>query len=130
MARRAAPCAWPWWHRRLASSGFLPHCAVVVTHGGYGSVMACLDAGVPMVVIPLAGGDQAGNAERCAALGVARVVPADQRTPEVIRAAVRDVLGDPRYSENASRLQEQIHALPGPEHAVGLLERLAVAAGQ
>ena len=83
-----------------------------------------------MVVIPLAGGDQAGNAERCAALGVARVVPADQRTPEVIRAAVRDVLGDPRYRENASRLQEQIQALPGPEHAVGLLEQLPVDAGQ
>ena len=107
----------------------LPRCDVVITHGGYGSVMACLDAGVPMVVIPLAGGDQAGNAERCAALGVARVVAADQRTPEVIRAAVRDVLGDPRYRENARRLRDYIRALPGPDHAVRLLERLAVTTG-
>ena len=87
--------------------------------------MACLDAGVPMVVIPLAGGDQAGTAERCAALGVARVVAADRRTPEAIREAVRDVLGDAGYRENAGRLREQIRALPGPEHGVGLLERLA-----
>ena len=84
--------------------------------------MACLDAGVPMVIIPLAGGDQAGNADRCAALGVARIVPADQRTPEVIRDAVRDVLGDPRYREHAHQLQQQIRALPGPKRAVGLLE--------
>jgi MGT family glycosyltransferase len=116
--------------RYLPHALLLPRCDVVITHGGYGSVMACLSAGVPMVVIPLAGGDQVGNASRCAALGVARVVPSDQRTPEVIRAAVRDVLGDPRYREQAGRLREQIRALPGPDHAVGLLERLPVDAGR
>jgi MGT family glycosyltransferase len=108
----------------------LPRCDVVITHGGYGSVMACLDAGVPMVVIPLAGGDQTGNADRCAALGVARVVPADQRTPEVIRAAVRDVLADPRYRANAERLREQIRSLPGLDQAVDLLEQLPISAEQ
>jgi MGT family glycosyltransferase len=112
--------------RYLSHTLLLPRCDLVITHGGYGSVMACLDAGVPMVIIPLAGGDQAGNAERCAALGVARVVTADQRTPKMIGAAVRDVLGDRRYREHARQLREQIRALPGPEHAVGLLEQLAV----
>jgi MGT family glycosyltransferase len=116
--------------RYLPHKLLLPRCEVVITHGGYGSVMACLAAGVPMVVIPLAGGDQAGNAERCAALGVARVVAADQRTPEVIREAVRDILGDPRYREQASRLRDQIRALPGSEHAVSLLEQLPVTAGR
>jgi MGT family glycosyltransferase len=112
--------------RYLSHALLLPHCDLVITHGGYGSVMACLVAGVPMVVIPLAGGDQVGNAARCAALGVAQVVPPDQRTPEVIRAAVRDVMDDPRYRECAGRLREQIQALPGPEYAVGLLEQLSV----
>ncbi len=79
-----------------------------------------------MVAIPLAGGDQAGNARRCAALGVARVVAPDGRTPEAIREAVVDVLGDPRYRENAERLRREIRTLPEPEHAVGLLERLAI----
>jgi MGT family glycosyltransferase len=116
--------------RYLPHALLLPRCDVVITHGGYGSVMACLDAGVPMVVIPLAGGDQAGNADRCAALGVARVVPSDQHTPEAIRAAVRDVLADSRYRENAERLREQIRALPGPNYAVGLLEQLPISAEQ
>ena len=116
--------------RYLPHALLLPRCDLVVTHGGYGSLMACLDAGVPMVVIPLAGGDQAGNAERCAALGVARVVTAERRTPEAIRDAVRAVVGDVGYRENAGRLREQIRGLPGPEQAVDLLERLAGDAGR
>jgi MGT family glycosyltransferase len=114
--------------RYLPHALLLPRCDLVITHGGYGSVMSCLEAGVPMVVIPLAGGDQAGNAARCASLGVARVVPADQRTPEVIRAAVRDVLHDRHYRQHARRLQEQLRALPGPAQAVGLLEQLVISA--
>lgn len=115
--------------RYLPHDLLLPRCDVVVTHGGYGSVMACLDAGVPMVVIPLAGGDQVGNADRCAALGVARVVAADKRTPATIRAAVRDILADTRYRENARRLRDQIRGLPRPEQAVSLLARLVAATG-
>jgi MGT family glycosyltransferase len=111
--------------RYLPHAALLPRCDAVVTHGGFGSVMACLEAGVPMVVIPLAGGDQAGNAQRCAALGVARVVPADQRTPEAIRDALRGVLAEPSYRENTIRMRDELARLPGPEQAVGLLERLA-----
>jgi UDP:flavonoid glycosyltransferase YjiC (YdhE family) len=88
--------------------------------------MACFEEGLPMVAIPLAGGDQAGNARRCADLGVARVVAPDERTPEAIREAVLDVLRNPRYRENAEHLRREIRALPEPEHAVELLERLAL----
>jgi MGT family glycosyltransferase len=115
--------------RYLPHTPLLPRCDVVITHGGYGSVMACLGAGVPMVVIPLAGGDQVGNARRCAELGAGRVVPADQRMPELIRTAVREVLGDPCYREHAEQLRDQIRALPGPERTVTLLEQLAAAGG-
>ncbi len=38
--------------RYLPHAQLLPRCDVAITHGGYGSVMACLAAGVPMVVIP------------------------------------------------------------------------------
>jgi hypothetical protein len=41
------------------------------------------------------------------------------------RAAVREVLSNPRYRENAARLQQEIQLLPGPEFAVQLLEKLA-----
>ena len=36
------------------------------------------------------------------------------------------VLDDPAYRTAAGRMRDEIAALPGPEHAVALLERLAV----
>ena len=41
----------------------LPHCAAVVTHGGHGTVIKALAAGVPLVVVPQ-GRDQPDNAAR------------------------------------------------------------------
>jgi UDP:flavonoid glycosyltransferase YjiC (YdhE family) len=38
--------------------------------------------------------------------------------------AVTEVLSDPSYREAAVRLREEFAALPGPEHAVALLEQL------
>lgn len=108
-------------HRTL-----LPRCDLVITHGGFGTIMGCLAAGVPMVVIPVQG-DQPRNARRCADLGVGRVVGPDERTPETIRVAARTVLGDPAYRRNAAQLQEEIASLPGMDAAVVLLEQLASA---
>jgi UDP:flavonoid glycosyltransferase YjiC (YdhE family) len=85
--------------------------------------MAGLEQGLPMVAVPLAG-DQPSNAQRCCELGVARVIGPDQRTPEAFRRAVREVLRNPAYRENAARLRQEIQLLPGPENAVQLLERL------
>ena len=86
--------------------------------------MACLCVGVPMIVLPV-NADQPRNARRCADLGVARVVGPDERTPEAIRAATQTVLRDPAYRANAERVRDEIAAMPGPELAVELLERLA-----
>ncbi|MCA1740568.1 MAG: glycosyltransferase [Actinobacteria bacterium] len=112
--------------RYIPHTLLLPQCDTVVTHGGFSSVMACFEEGLPMVAIPLAGGDQAGNGRRCAALGVARVVAPAERTPEAIREAVLDVLRNSRYRKNAEHLRREIQTLPEPEHAVELLERLAL----
>jgi UDP:flavonoid glycosyltransferase YjiC (YdhE family) len=110
--------------RYIPLSLLLPHCDLVVTSGGSGTVMATLAAGVPLVVLPL-GADQPLNAARCAALGVAQVIDAAALTPAAVRQAASTVLGDPIFRRNARRLQAEIAALPGPDHAVGLLERLA-----
>ncbi|MCA1729584.1 MAG: glycosyltransferase, partial [Actinobacteria bacterium] len=112
--------------RYIPHTLLLPQCDTVVTHGGFSSVMACFEEGLPMVAIPLAGGDQAGNGRRCAALGVARVVAPAERTPEAIREALLDVLRNSRYRKNAEHLRREIQTLPEPEHAVELLERLAL----
>jgi MGT family glycosyltransferase len=109
--------------RYIPQSLLFPHCDVVLTHGGSGTVMAALAHGLPLVVVPISA-DQPQNAARCAALGVGRVVEARDATPEAVRDAVRAVLTYPIYRRSAELLRDEIEALPGPEHAVALLEQL------
>jgi UDP:flavonoid glycosyltransferase YjiC (YdhE family) len=101
----------------------LPRCAVVVTHGGFSSVLGALVCGVPLVILA-DGADRSVNARRAEALGAAIALDEQRRTPEAIRAAVRTVLQDPSYRECARRVQAEIAALPGPVRGVELLEQL------
>jgi len=107
-------------HRAL-----LPRCDLVVSHGGFSTIMSSLAAGVPLVVIPVQG-DQPRNARRCADLGVGRMVVPEERESGTIQEAVRAVLADSAYRINAQLLREEIATLPGTDHAVALLEQLAV----
>jgi UDP:flavonoid glycosyltransferase YjiC (YdhE family) len=95
----------------------------LITHGGFNSVKEALAVGVPMVICPIAG-DQPYCAKRCEALGVARVITPNGRTPEAIRAAVRAVLSNSSYRHNAARIRDEIHALPPVDAAIGMLEQL------
>lgn len=110
--------------RFVAQSALLPRCAAVVSHAGSGSVIGALAQGLPAVLIPL-GADQPYNAARCAALGAAVVLDALAATPEDVRVAVEAVLREPGYRHAAERIRDESAALPEPEHAVALLERLA-----
>lgn len=110
--------------RYIPQAQLLPHCRLVVSHGGSGSVIGALAHGLPMVVIPI-GADQPRNAQRCRDLHVARVLHALEATPDSVRAATSDVLADPTYRLSAEGMRDEIAALPGPDHAVTLLERLA-----
>jgi UDP:flavonoid glycosyltransferase YjiC (YdhE family) len=47
-------------------------------------------------------------------------------TPEALRAAVDEVLGDPRYRENAGRIAGKLAAAPGPAGAADHIEALAI----
>jgi UDP:flavonoid glycosyltransferase YjiC (YdhE family) len=110
--------------RYVPQAVLLPHCHLVISHGGSGSVMSALAYGLPMVLIPM-GADQPLNAARCEALGVAQVLDAVAATPQMVREAVSRVLEDSTYRQTAERIRDEIAALPGPEHAIMLLERLA-----
>ncbi|GAB2606111.1 glycosyltransferase [Pseudactinotalea suaedae] len=83
-----------------------PHVSVVITHGGHGTVMKALAAGVPMVVLPH-GRDQADNAMRLTRRGAAVTVPR-RATTQQISAAVHRVLRDPGYRQAAERLGEHV----------------------
>jgi UDP:flavonoid glycosyltransferase YjiC (YdhE family) len=109
--------------RYIPQSALLPRCDVVVSHGGAGSTIGALAAGLPSVLLPM-GADQPLNAARARALGVAVALDVMRATPNEVRAAVETVLGDPRYRAAAERVRDEIAALPGPEAAVAALERI------
>jgi UDP:flavonoid glycosyltransferase YjiC (YdhE family) len=109
--------------RFLDQGAVLPQCDLVVSHAGSGTIVGALAHGLPMLLLPM-GADQPLNADRCAALGVARILDPLHATPAEIRDAASDLLGTPRYRAAASRLQQEIAALPAIETALPLLERL------
>ena len=110
--------------RYIPQGALLPHCALIVQQGGFGTTTGALAAGLPMVLIPL-NTDQLHDAACCAALGVGRVIGPEERTPEAVRAAVRAVFAEPTYRATAEQLRDEMATMPGPEYGVALLERLA-----
>jgi UDP:flavonoid glycosyltransferase YjiC (YdhE family) len=114
--------------RYIPQSVLLPHCELVVSHAGSGSVVGALAHGLPMVLLPI-GADQPFNAARCEDLHVGRVLNPIEATEEDVQLAVLDVLSDATYRQNARRVEAEIAALPDPEYGVRLLERLAEQSG-
>jgi UDP:flavonoid glycosyltransferase YjiC (YdhE family) len=103
----------------------LPHAAALICHGGSGTVIGGLAAGVPMVVTPV-GADQPENARRIEAVG-AGIAVAD-RDPASIRAALERALTDPAMRAGAGRLAAEIAATPDVDAAVTMMTGFARAA--
>ena len=109
----------PW----VPYSQLFPKTDLVVTHGGGGTVIAALAAGLPMVVLPLMW-DQADNAQRVVEAGAGVRLSAESCTPTRLRAAVAEVLSEPSYRRNAQRLADSLACYGGPDQAAELLEQL------
>lgn len=110
--------------RYLPQAALFPRCHAVVSHGGSGTVIGALAAGLPQVLLAM-GADQPLNAARCQALGAGISLDPVRATPNAIRDAVAAVLDEPSYQQAAERVRDEIASLPEPSAAVPLLERLA-----
>ena len=98
--------------------------SLLVFHGGSGTMLAGLAAGVPLVILPIAA-DQPENAERCRAAGVARVLPPDDRGAGAVGDAAAAMLGDAAFRAAAAVARDQIAAMPAPADVLPALEALA-----
>lgn len=103
----------------------LPHCDLMVMHGGSNSLLEAIDLGLPLVLVPLIA-DQFFNAHIAQSIGLAQVIQLEHLTPETIQAAVVQVLATPSYRQTAARLQTEMRALPDQNRAIELLEQLAI----
>jgi MGT family glycosyltransferase len=125
------PSAWPALppnvhvERWVPQQDVLAHAAAMVCHGGTGTVLGGLAAGVPMVVVPQFA-DQPDNAERVAAVGAGISVGNGDTAPataQELRTAVAAVLTEPSYRKAAGAMAEEIAALPPVDEAVSFLAR-------
>jgi len=84
----------------------LRHAAAVVTHGGHGTVVKALAAGVPMVLLPH-GRDQGDTAVRVTERG-AGIALKRTAQPKAIAAAITEVLQNPSFRASARQLGESV----------------------
>src|SRR5215831_3245528 len=101
----------------------LPHCSAVITHGGHGTVMKALIAGVPLILVPL-GRDQPDNAARVIHAG-AGVRLRKNTSADALRAAIGRVTEDPRYRTAARRMAARLAAERDDNRAIDELEQVA-----
>ncbi len=109
--------------RYIPQSLLLRHCDLMVMHGGSNSLLAALDCGLPLVVVPLIA-DQFFNAEIAQRLDLGQVIQREQLAPTRIRMVVDEVLTNPRYRQAVGRLQTEMQALPDQHYAVESVERV------
>ena len=142
--RRGNLQVFPW----VPGAAMVARADVVLFHGGYGTLMETVQAGVPSVVLPFHT-EQEGNGRRLEQNGMAEVLaPADgdlipvetrwaggrltalicrqwQLQPQQVRAAVAAVLGDGHYKTNALRLRSAQAAYGGVSLALSMIADLA-----
>jgi UDP:flavonoid glycosyltransferase YjiC (YdhE family) len=120
--------------RYLPQSLLFPRCDLVITHGGINTILGALSHGVPLLVVPISA-HHPFHAARITALSLGKALRrADRTAPaaagtelsaSAVREAVREILRSSEIRANARQIAEEMAALPGVDHAVELLERLA-----
>lgn len=102
----------------------LPHVSVMVTNGGYGGVQIALANGVPLVVAG-ASEDKPEVANRVLWSGTGINLKTGTPTVEQVREAVKQILAEPSYRQNAEAIQIKMLERSAATEASILIERLA-----
>jgi UDP:flavonoid glycosyltransferase YjiC (YdhE family) len=115
--------------RWVAPADVLAQADAVVSHGGFGTTLGAVAAGLPLVVVPLFG-DQPDNARRVEAVGAGVVVwphPEAARDsirssidPVALREAVETVLADPSYGGSARTIAAEMAELRPADEALAV----------
>jgi UDP:flavonoid glycosyltransferase YjiC (YdhE family) len=99
--------------RFVPQAEVLRHVDLVVHHGGAGTMLGTLSAGLPQLVMPQ-GADQPYNAAAVQRAGAGLALPNEEQTPGAIEAAVGHLLSDCQERAAAQALSKEIAAMPAP----------------
>jgi zeaxanthin glucosyltransferase len=100
----------------------LEKATLTITHAGLNTVLESLNNGIPMVAIPIAN-DQPAVAARIAWSGAGEFVPVASVSVPKLRTAIKQVLEQDSYKQNALRLQSAIHHSGGVSRAADIIEQ-------
>jgi UDP:flavonoid glycosyltransferase YjiC (YdhE family) len=110
--------------RWVPQADLLPHVDVAVHHGGTGTTLAALAAGVPQLILPQ-GADHPRNAEAVTTAGAGEQLPVGGQSAEAIAAKVAALLEDGAVRARARALADEIAGMPSTEDILGRLSELA-----
>lgn len=108
----------------LSYSQVMPRSALVLCHGGHGTVARALAEGVPVLTCPAAG-DMNETAARITWAGVGRSVRWSLTNERSLRWAIAEVLEDPSFRARAAEIQSWSRKNDGAARGVDLIESLA-----
>jgi zeaxanthin glucosyltransferase len=100
----------------------LKKASLVITHAGLNTTLESLSEGVPMVAIPITN-DQPGVAARIAWCGAGEMLSLPRLSAAKLQEAIKKVLTEESYKQNAVRLQEAIHRAGGVSRAIDIVEK-------
>jgi UDP:flavonoid glycosyltransferase YjiC (YdhE family) len=89
---------------------------VVISHGGAGSTVGALSAGLPQLVLPQGAPSQERSGQRLAATGASLTISSENQEEGSIRKHVRQLLQEPSFAQTARRIANELEALPAPSH--------------
>ncbi|XP_048003638.1 UDP-glucosyltransferase 2-like [Leguminivora glycinivorella] len=90
-----------------------PNLKLFITHGGLLSTLEAIQAGVPLLAVPVFG-DQPGNAVRAERAGYALAVPFAPDMGDKLKVALDKMLSDNRYYNKAKELSRLFNNRPLP----------------
>jgi UDP:flavonoid glycosyltransferase YjiC (YdhE family) len=99
--------------------------AVTVGHGGFGTTMLSLAAGVPLAVIPLFALDQHYHAAAVSRRGAGMTLEGSPHGVGDLAGAVRDLIETASYRDAARQIADEVARLPTVADAVPILVDLS-----
>ncbi|OLZ50917.1 glycosyltransferase [Amycolatopsis keratiniphila] len=104
----------------VAQPDLMPHVDVVVHHGGSGTTLGALAAGVPQLVLPQ-GADHFANAEALCTAGAALSLQPGELNAEAVTGHTRTLLGRNGHRDAARTIAEEIARMPSPDEVARTL---------
>jgi UDP:flavonoid glycosyltransferase YjiC (YdhE family) len=112
-----------WGEQFVPQTAIVPHCDVMITHGGNNTVGEAFTFGVPTIVLPLFW-DQYDNAQRINECGFGMRLASYEFSDEELHDAIERLTGNQELAGRLGAVSKRLQASPGRLRAVDLIERM------